>query len=119
MLSHSITGKNGKSEARSGGWVDVVRPDADSELYLSAEPRRELRLFFDPRDAEIELLGGDMAFVFPDNGRVVVMRLVELAERAEAGEIVTADGVVLSVLDLLRAAQHVDSLARALAGMDA
>ncbi len=119
MLSHSIAAQGEKTDIRAGGWVDVVRPDADSELCLTAEPRRELRLFFDPRETEIELLGGDMAFVFPDNGRVVVMRLVELAERGEAAEIVTADGAVLSVLDLLRAAQRVDSLARALADMDA
>lgn len=119
MQPQATTIQSEKTGTRTGGWVDVVRPDADSELCLTAEPRRELRLFFDPRETEIELSGGDMTFVFPDNGRVVVMRLVELAERGEAAEIVTADGAVLSVLDLLRAAQHVDSLARALADMDA
>lgn len=120
MLSYSQHSMDETAgHGRHTGWVDVVRPDPDSELCLMAEQKREIRLFFDPRESEIEVQGGDVAFVFPDNGRVVVMRLIELAERGEAGDVVTADGVILSVLDLLRMAQHVDSLARALAGMGA
>lgn len=114
----AITPAHGESDVRSSRpsqtWMDIVRPAPAVEYVLTPPARCELRLFFDPRDPEVELQGSDLAFVFPDGARLVLLGLVDMAERGEAGEIVTTDCGVLSVLDLLRAAQHVNSLARAL-----
>ena len=97
------------------GWLDVVRPEPGISWCLSVPPRRELRLFFDPRDCEVQPSGPDIVLVFVDGARLILAGLADLIERGEAGDLVTAEGAVMAAGDLARGVDDIDGLARALA----
>lgn len=100
-------------------WIDVIRPDAGHRLRVTPARGQEMRLFFDPSDADIMAIGGDLVFRFDDGGQAVLAGAADASQAGEDGPLLAPDGRALSVAELLGREGDVDTLAEALAGAGA
>lgn len=99
------------------GWIDVIRPEAGHRVRIMPGRGQEMRLFFDPRDAEIMAVGGDLVFRFDDGAQAVLAGVADAFDAGEETPLVAPDGRALAVADLLGLEDDVDSLAHVLAGL--
>ncbi len=76
--------------------IRLVAPGSGRVVHIKAESATNLELGFDLDSATVTKAGADLVFSFGNNGQLVLVNFVELAQDAQAPDFVLPDGVEVS-----------------------